>query len=221
MSRLNYTVQCISIEVQRSMYEVIKKRKSRDTSKKRQLILNGAIKVFTENGFESSSMDKIAEVAGVSKRTVYNHFGSKEQLFQTIVADFLKEREVLKPVEYSSELSLHEQLREFAKAELFLIDDPVRRGLSRLLTSTFLMNIEFGRVTRGQYEPHTALITWLNAAKADGKMNFESSGLAARIFYGMVEGCLTWGALMSDGATLTYKDLILDELIAVFLSRYT
>ncbi|MCL2486912.1 MAG: TetR/AcrR family transcriptional regulator [Oscillospiraceae bacterium] len=198
----------------------IKKRKERDTSQKRQIILDGAVKVFTENGFESSSMDRIAEVAGASKRTVYNHFSSKEILFQTIVADFLKEREELKPIEYSGERPLREQLREFAAAELFLIDDPVRRGLSRLLTSTFLMNIEFCRATRGQYEPHTALIAWLNAAKADDKMRFQSPELAARMFYGMVEGCLTWGALMSDGATLIDKDMVLDELITIFLSRY-
>ena len=202
------------------MDDLIKKRKTRDTSQKRQSILVGAVKVFTENGFEASSMDRIAEVSGVSKRTVYNHFGSKEILFQTIVADFLKEREELKPVEYTNGISLHEQLREFAEAELFLIDDPVRRGLSRLLTSTFLINIEFGKATRGQYEPHTALIAWLNVAKADGKMRFESPELAARMFYGMVEGCLTWGALMSDGATLRNKELVLDELISIFLSRY-
>ena len=202
------------------MADIVRKRKPRDTSQKRQAILDGAVKVFTENGFEASSMDRIAEVSGVSKRTVYNHFKSKEILFQTIVAGFLKEREELKPVEYSGGISLHGQLREFAEAELFLIDDPVRRGLSRLLTSTFLMNIEFGRATRGQYEPHTALIAWLNEAKADGKMRFESAELTARMFYGMVEGCLTWGALMSDGATLAHKDLVLDEMIAVFLSRY-
>ena len=201
------------------MSDVVK-RKPRDTSQKRQAILAGAVKVFTENGFEASSMDRIAEVSGVSKRTVYNHFKSKEILFQTIVAGFLKEREELKPVEYSSELPLQGQLKEFAEAELFLIDDPVRRGLSRLLTSTFLMNIEFGKATRGQYEPHTALVAWLNAAKADGKMSFESPELAARMFYGMVEGCLTWGALMSDGATLKLKDMVLDELISIFLSRY-
>ena len=53
-------------------------RKKRDTSKKRLAILDGAIRVFIENGYETSSMDRIAEAAGVSKRTVYNHFPSKE-----------------------------------------------------------------------------------------------------------------------------------------------
>ena len=38
-----------------------KERKTRDTSKKHQLILDKAIEVFTQNGYEASSMDEIAE----------------------------------------------------------------------------------------------------------------------------------------------------------------
>ena len=101
-----------------------------------------------------------------------------------------------------------------------MIDDPIRRRLSRLLTSTFLMNLEFGMTTRNQYQPHAVLIEWLNAAKNDNMLSFESPELAARMFYGMVEGRLTWGAFLSDGATLKSKETILEELVSVFLSRY-
>lgn len=202
------------------MPEFLKSRKKRDTSHKRQIILEGAIKVFTESGFDTSSMDKIAEVAGVSKRTIYNHFKSKESLFQAIVADFLKQRDEIKPIDYSKNVSLNDQLREFAEAELYLINDPVRRGLSKLLTSVFLMDINFGKVTRKQYEPHKALILWLISAKDDQKLSFQSPELAARIFYGMVEGCLTWSALFTDGESLKYKDDLLNEIVQTFLSRY-
>jgi TetR/AcrR family transcriptional regulator of autoinduction and epiphytic fitness len=202
------------------MAEIKKTRKKRDTSLKRDTILEGAIKVFTENGFDASSMDRIAEVAGVSKRTIYNHFPSKEILFQAIVADFLKHRDEIKPIRYSAALSLEEQLKEFAKAELFLINDPVRRGLSKLFTSVFLMDIDFGRKTRSQFEPHKAFIIWLNSAKEDRKLNFQSPELAARIFYGMVEGSLTYPALFTDGESLKYMDPLLNELISVFLARY-
>jgi len=202
------------------MQDTSKERKKRDTSKKRQTILDGATKVFIENGFEASSMDRIAEAANVSKRTIYNHFPSKEILFQAIVAAFLNRSYELKPICYSASLSLEEQLGEFAKAELYLIDDPVRRGLSKLLTATFLMDIEFGKATRGQYQPHADFIAWLNAAKEDGRIGFESPELAARMYYGMVEGCLTWGALFSDGENLKHAAPVLDEIIRVFLACY-
>lgn len=202
------------------MEEVKKVRKKRDTSQKRKDILEGAVKVFTKEGFDASSMDHIAEVAGVSKRTVYNHFPSKEILFQAIVADFLKQRDDIKPIRYASALSLEEQLKEFAQAELFLINDPVRRGLSKLFASVFLMNIEFGRKTRSQYEPHKNFIIWLNAAKEDQKLSFQSPELTARLFYGMVEGCLTYPALFTDGESLKHIGPLLDELVAAFLAFY-
>ena len=200
--------------------ETTKTRKKRDTSAKRKAILEGAVQVFTKNGFEASGMDTIAEVAGVSKRTIYNHFASKEILFQEIVADFLKQRDEIKPIHYSSALSLEEQLKEFAKAELFLIDDPVRRGLSKLFTSVFLIDIDFSKKTRSQYHPHSAFITWLNSAKEDGKLNFQSPELAARLFYGMVEGCLTYPGLFTDGESLKNIEPLLNELIFAFLACY-
>ncbi len=202
------------------MSDTMKSRKKRDTSLKRKTILEGAIKVFTENGFDTSSMDKIAEIAGVSKRTVYNHFQSKESLFQAIVEDFLRQRDEIKPIEYSKNLSLKEQLKEFAEAEMYLINDPVRRGLSKLFTSVFLMDIDFGTETRSHFEPHKAFIIWLNSAKEDQKLCFQSPELTARIFYGMVEGCLTWSALFTDGASLKHADHLLEEIISTFLSRY-
>lgn len=198
-----------------------KTRKKRDTHEKRQAILEGAVKVFIESGYEVSSMDKIAEVAGVSKRTVYNHFQSKESLFQAVVDDFLSHRDQQKPINYSSTHPLEEQLREFAEAELYLIDDPIRRGLSKFLTSVFVMDIEFGKKVRGQAKPpHESFINWLNSTKEDGKLDFQSAQLAAQIFYGLVEGCLTYAALFTDGASLKFKEPVLTELISTFLSQY-
>ena len=116
------------------------------------------------------------KLRAVSKRTVYNHFPSKEILFQAIVADFLKQRDEIKPIKYASALTLEEQLKEFAKAELFLINDPVRRGLSKLFTSVFLMDIDFGKKTRSQFEPHKAFIIWLIAAKGRSEAALSISG---------------------------------------------
>ena len=42
------------------------------TDRKREAIVAAAITEFRANGFEVTSMDKIAATAGVSKRTVYN-----------------------------------------------------------------------------------------------------------------------------------------------------
>ncbi len=44
-------------------------------------ILDAARKVFTEKGFRDSTVDEIAETAGVSKGTVYLYFPSKQEIY--------------------------------------------------------------------------------------------------------------------------------------------
>jgi AcrR family transcriptional regulator len=48
---------------------------------KRRQILSGAREAFAELGYERASVDLVAARAGVSKATVYNHFGDKGALF--------------------------------------------------------------------------------------------------------------------------------------------
>jgi Transcriptional regulator len=52
---------------------------------KRAAILEAAKQLFTEQGFSGVSMDGIAARAGVSKLTVYSHYGDKETLFAEAV----------------------------------------------------------------------------------------------------------------------------------------
>ena len=55
-------------------------------------ILQGAMKEFLENGYAATSMDKVAKSAGVSKATVYSHFGDKENLFNAVIEDLVKDK---------------------------------------------------------------------------------------------------------------------------------
>ncbi|MFF2573426.1 TetR/AcrR family transcriptional regulator [Streptomyces sp. NPDC058084] len=59
-------------------------------ARKRQAIVQAARTLFLREGF-GVGMDAIAAEAGVSKVTVYNHFGSKEALFTAVVAGALDE----------------------------------------------------------------------------------------------------------------------------------
>jgi AcrR family transcriptional regulator len=56
--------------------------------RKRRDILAAARALFLRDGFDAS-VDLIAAEAGVSKVTVYNHFGSKQALFVEVVKDSL------------------------------------------------------------------------------------------------------------------------------------
>lgn len=55
------------------------------SAEKNVAILEAAIDEFIAHGYASTSMDRVAAGAGVSKATVYSHFGNKEQLFEALI----------------------------------------------------------------------------------------------------------------------------------------
>ncbi|WP_428953795.1 TetR/AcrR family transcriptional regulator [Streptomyces sp. cg35] len=57
------------------------------TVEKRQALLRGARTVFGREGYTRAGIDEIAAEAGVSTRTLYNHFGGKENLFREVLMD--------------------------------------------------------------------------------------------------------------------------------------
>ncbi len=57
------------------------------SERKRDAIAEAALRLFLRDGYERTSVDAIAAEAAVSKRTVYNHYGDKENLFLTVVED--------------------------------------------------------------------------------------------------------------------------------------
>lgn len=48
-------------------------------------LIQSAIKIFSQNGYEATSVDSIVEKAGVAKGTFYYYFKSKEELFWAII----------------------------------------------------------------------------------------------------------------------------------------
>ncbi|GLY64247.1 TetR/AcrR family transcriptional regulator [Amycolatopsis taiwanensis] len=58
---------------------------------KRRAITQAARKMFGQDGYTRAGVDAIAAEAGVSKRTIYNHFADKEQLFLTVALEGAEE----------------------------------------------------------------------------------------------------------------------------------
>ncbi|MEN6392180.1 MAG: helix-turn-helix domain-containing protein, partial [Syntrophomonas sp.] len=57
---------------------------------KRELIIEAAIKVFSQKGYHNTRMEEIAQAAGIGKGTIYEYFESKLQLFQSMMEDSLQ-----------------------------------------------------------------------------------------------------------------------------------
>ena len=55
--------------------------------RKHDAIAAAALVLFARDGYERTSVDAIAAEAGVSKRTVYSHYGDKESLFLLVLRE--------------------------------------------------------------------------------------------------------------------------------------
>jgi AcrR family transcriptional regulator len=56
-------------------------------AERREQLLRTAVPVFAEHGYHATSMNDIAEAAGVTKPVLYQHFSSKRELFVELLAD--------------------------------------------------------------------------------------------------------------------------------------
>src|SRR3954468_4229080 len=56
-------------------------------ARRRRQLLDVALEVFAANGFHTTSMDQGAEAAGITKPVLYQHFGSKKQLYLELLDD--------------------------------------------------------------------------------------------------------------------------------------
>ncbi|TVP60151.1 MAG: TetR/AcrR family transcriptional regulator [Halomonadaceae bacterium] len=56
--------------------------------RREQLLLDTALTLFRDHGWESVTVAQVAAAAGIGKGTVYRHFSSKESIYARIVLDF-------------------------------------------------------------------------------------------------------------------------------------
>jgi TetR/AcrR family transcriptional regulator, cholesterol catabolism regulator len=67
------------------------KKRERRPAERPQEIATAALRLFCQKGYHATSIDEVAEAAGVTKGAVYHHFESKDDLLQTAMTTFFDE----------------------------------------------------------------------------------------------------------------------------------
>ncbi|MFO1435661.1 MAG: TetR/AcrR family transcriptional regulator [Gammaproteobacteria bacterium] len=102
---------------------------------KRDAILNAAARLFLEHGFDRTSMDAIANAAGVSKLTVYSHFDDKDGLFKELIRHKCDQYFENRDVSQLNDLPPQDALTKMANGFLGLMFNPETLAMYRLLMS--------------------------------------------------------------------------------------
>jgi TetR/AcrR family transcriptional regulator of autoinduction and epiphytic fitness len=191
------------------------------TSAKHETILSAATAAFRDEGYETTSMDRIAELAGASKRTVYNHFGSKEALFQAVVARLFEESMALKQVAWDPNRPLEDQLSDFVRAKTLLSEDKAARCLTRVVLGVYIKQPELlQEVMARAAEDEDTLANWLREADQAGHLSVPNPELAAHMFGKMTAGVLFWPQLLEGQMDPDTRELLTCEVVQTFLARY-
>jgi len=97
-------------------------------------ILQAAGECFLALGLSGTSMDEVANRAGVSKQTVYSHFHGKEELFQAVIRNKCDDHQIA-PERLALDGGLEQGLLRFTQSYLTLILDPDVVAMTRQLAA--------------------------------------------------------------------------------------
>ncbi|MDE2070690.1 MAG: TetR/AcrR family transcriptional regulator [Gammaproteobacteria bacterium] len=161
-----------------------------DNPGKRETILEAARKLFLEVGFGAASMDAIADAAKVSKQTVYNHFGSKEELFAAMVRDTC-DTMTLAFAEAAKDGNPEKTLRSIAQRFMDMVFDEDKLALHRTLMAEVSRFPELGRsfYQSGPAVIRKFLADYFKEQNRRGTLKVDNPQVTAEQFISMVTSC--------------------------------
>ncbi|MFZ5628366.1 MAG: TetR/AcrR family transcriptional regulator [Spirochaetota bacterium] len=189
--------------------------------KKRDAILNAAVAVFVEEGYDLASMDRIAERAEASKRTVYNYFESKELLLQAVLQKVNSECRATTRITYDPTASLESQLLAFVDQKLANLDNQQWVGMMRVLFGILGRHKKLTQQVIGSvHDPDGSVIPFLKAAGADKKLKIDDFELASAVFGALIGGGVWWPQVFFSAPSYMPDSAFRKEIVRTFLARY-
>ncbi|HAT32329.1 MAG TPA: TetR family transcriptional regulator [Janthinobacterium sp.] len=191
------------------------------TDRKRLAIVAAAIAEFRANGFEATSMDRIAATAAVSKRTVYNHFPSKDELFAEILTRLWESSAAQSALPYQAGKSLRDQLLALLQQKMSLISDANFLDLARVAIAETIHSPQRAQEMVARLsEKDTGVTGWIRAAQEDGKLKPGDHVFLAQLLQGQLKTFAFWpqvtmGQPMLDAAR---QKQVLEAAVDMFLA---
>lgn len=196
---------------------------TRLTDRKRSAILAAAAEQFRVHGYEAASMDAIAALAEVSKRTVYNHFASKEDLFAETVMQMFESSAGELELGYRPERSLRAQLVELMALKMRTLADPEFIALARVAIGEAIHAPERTLPILARLgEREEGVTAWIRAAQADGKLKAGDPSFAATLLQGQIKTFAFWPQIAMGAAPLApqEQERVIDAAVSMFLSYF-
>jgi AcrR family transcriptional regulator len=172
-------------------------RPTREEAEARDVrLLDVATKLFMERGFDSTSIDAVAEAAGVSKPTVYARYHDKRDLFVAVLRGRI--RKWLAPLSAAAEAqaiggspkSIRTTLHELSRHLIAYTLAPEAGTLQRILSAQAVQFPELAKLANeeGWLRMVRGVASILRQSAARGQIKVDDPELAADMFLNLVLG---------------------------------
>jgi TetR/AcrR family transcriptional regulator, mexJK operon transcriptional repressor len=208
------------VNVQRAVTPSGAGRPTRKQAEERHAqLLNGALDIFLDRGYEQATIEVIAASVSMTKRTIYARYEDKAALFRAAVQQAI-ERWIV-PDETLRSLERHDletTLMAVARMRILHVMTPEGMKLQRIINAE---SYRFPDIFTSAYEQATAPVIEFLAAvlrrhRAAGEVSVSRPRMAAIAFLSMVVGGPV--RILSTGARLDPRDL--EDRIAFSVSLF-
>jgi TetR/AcrR family transcriptional repressor of mexJK operon len=191
---------------------------------KRAAILEAAKDLFTEHGYAGVSMDAIAQAAGVSKLTVYNHFEDKQALFVAAIQARCESQLPHEIFEDPPSGPVREQLLAIARAFVALMSSREAVQLQRTLVTEGRANPALPGLfyAAGPHRTLEEFAAFLAARNREGALAVPDVHRAAGHFFNLLKGELHMRLLIGCGDTPTAQEVEAhtQDVVDLFVRAY-
>ena len=153
-------------------------------------ILEAAKRLFIAQGFDGTSMDQIAAEAGVSKLTVYSHFGDKETLFAAAAKAYCEQQLPSSMFEARPDVPLRERLLQIARAFFAMVSSPEAVAAHRILCTPQMAESPIPQMfwEAGPRRVQDAFAELLRMRTAAGELAIDDIPRASSQFFTLLKG---------------------------------
>ena len=163
-----------------------------------RLVCDAAERVFLEHGYDGASMELVAAAAGVTKKTLYNYFRSKDELFAAVIGQ-LCDTYLLQLHDIGDPMAapIEDELTAFCMAIVQRSAVSPNIDFFRLAINVAKRFPKIGGMMRrvGLARVDKALQAYLDQQVAAGRLTIDNTDFAARYLIGMISTFLFQGLL--------------------------
>jgi len=191
---------------------------------KRAAILQAAKRLFTTQGFDGTSMDAIANAAGVSKLTVYSHYQDKERLFIAAVECVCQEQMPSEIFMADLKGPIRKQLLTIARAFFSLITSEEALAVHRTIVANAQQSPKLAQLfwEAGPKRTQEAFESFLRDEVKGGKLEIGDLHRAATQFFCLLKGECHARMEFGCGEPLTQREIDdhVNATVDMFLRAY-